>query len=58
MQIEGHGKETSVHVKVSPGEEQFIKLINTGGDKGQRKMQSTVRDMAIKPYVPKERDDD
>ena len=57
MQIEGLGKETTVHVKVAPGEEQFIKLVNTCVDKGQRKMNSSVRDISIKPWQAKEVDD-
>ena len=57
MQIEGLGHETSVHVKIGPGEEQFIKLVNTCGDGGVRKMNSTVRDMGIKTFTPKDTDD-
>jgi len=42
---------------VGPGEEQFIKLVNTCGDKGERKMNSSVRDMAIKTFIKREEDE-
>jgi hypothetical protein len=57
MQIEGLGKETSVHVNVRPGQEQFIKLVNTCGDGGVRKMSSKVRGMGIKTFTPKDDSD-